>query len=152
MPEDPPVASDWANGDAPMAEFVELSPHRRGSTFVRTFQLNVPWTGEDFTGGVKVTFRREIPEDSGVTDDADAVDQATVLTGEITFAGEGTPAEGETPEDPCIGTITIPASRANLWPLGRLVWDAQGTISGAPDVVHDLAYGTIVIKGDVTRS
>jgi len=125
----------------------DLAPHRRGTTFERRFPISPPWTGDSFTGGVKFTLRRSIPEDSSVLNDDDAVDQATAEAGEITFEGEGTE------EDPCYVTITIPASRTNLWPLGRLVWDVQGTVTDDPDdLVYDLDYGTLPVRGDVTRS
>ena len=116
----------------------DLAPHTRGDTFEYTFTLGNGWVGADFTGGVRFTLRKYVP-DSGVVTDADAVDQASVATGEITFAG----AEG---------TIVIPASRTTTWPVRPLVWDIQGIINGSPNVVYTIDDGAIVIDGDVTRS
>jgi hypothetical protein len=121
-----------------------LAPQRRGDTFARTFTLSVGWTGAMFTGGMAFTLRRSVPA-SSVVSDADAVDQATAAGGEITFAGAGTS------EDPCVATITIPASRTNSWPARELYFDVEGTVSGSPDVVHTLDSGTIPILADVTR-
>lgn len=119
-----------------------LPPHIRGDTFEYSFTLGNDYTGASFTGGVKMTFRREIPG-AGVFDDDDAIDQASTATGEITFD-----AETDT-----IGTVVIPASRATLWPTVRLVYDVQGVITGSPDDdVRTIDIGTVMVVGDVTRS
>lgn len=110
----------------------------RGDTFSYSFTLGSGWTGSDFTGGVRFTLRERIP-DSSVTDDADAIDQATTTGGEITFSG-------------ATGTVTIPASRTTLWPTKVLLWDLSGTVSGATPLVYTIDSGTILIRGDVTRS
>jgi preprotein translocase subunit SecF len=115
-----------------------LEGHRRGDTFVYSFALGNGWIGSDFTGGVKFTLRDELVEASVTTDD-DAVDQASVATGEITFVG-------------ATGTITIAASRTTAWPTGRLHWDMQGVISGSPAIVYTIDSGTLPIEPDVTRS
>lgn len=115
-----------------------LDPHRRGDTFVRTFTLSSGWTGATFTGGVKWTLRQQHVE-SSVTTDADAIDQASVATGEIAFVG-------------AVGTITIPASRTTSWPTGSLYWDLQGVVSGATPIVYTIDDGRIPVRPDVTRS
>lgn len=115
-----------------------LDPHRRGDTFVYSFVLGGGWTGSDFSGGVKFTLRSSIP-DSSTTTDADAIDQASVATGEIVFTGSS-------------GVITIPATRTTVWPATSLHWDLQGIISGTPSIVYTIDDGAIRIKPDVTRS
>lgn len=117
---------------------IRLDPHCRGDTFSRNFTLSGDWLGTDFTGGVKFTLRTEIPASSVVTDE-DAIDQASVEGGEITF-------------DEGVGTVLIPASRTTAWPLGRLMWDLQGTVSGSPARVYTIASGVLVVVGDVTRA
>lgn len=116
----------------------KLDPHRRGDSFEYTFTLGNDWVGADFTGGVKWTLRAEVPPSTVVTDD-DAIDQASVAGGEITFVDE-------------VGTIAIPASRTNAWPAGRLFWDLEAKISGSPIKVYTLASGTLPILGDLTRA
>lgn len=117
----------------------ELTAHVRGDTFSYSFTLGNGWVGADFTGGVRFTLRTSIPA-SSVVADSDAVDQASVATGEISITGAA-------------GTIVIPAERTTAWPANRrLFWDLQGTISGADDIVHTIDRGQILIAGDVTRS
>lgn len=116
----------------------KLPDQKRGATFRYTFTLGNSWTGATFTGGVKFTLREQIPA-STVHDDADAVDQGSVATGEITFVG-------------AVGTIVFPASRTTSWPAKKLFWDLQGVISGAEPDVKKVDSGTILIDGDVTRS
>lgn len=115
-----------------------LAAHYRGDTFSYSFTLGNGWVGSDFTGGVKFTLRRTEASSSTVTD-SDAVDQASVATGEITFSG-------------ATGTIVIPASRTNAWPAKRLLWDLQGVVDLATDRVETIDSGDILIKADVTRS
>lgn len=116
----------------------KLEVQKRGDTFDREFTLGNGWVGADFDG-VKFTLRTEIPPSSTVTD-SDAVDQASVATGEITFVGN-------------VGTIVIPASRTTAWPGNKkLFWDLQGVIDASEDLVYTVDDGTIVIDGDVTRS
>lgn len=116
----------------------DLAAHYRGDTFVYSFTLGNGWVGADFTGGVTWTLRTGLPG-AGVTDDSDAVDQATVDGGEITFDG-------------ATGTIRIPDDRTTLWPTGRLVWDLQGVVTGPPKTVVTLDSGGIIIRQDATRT
>lgn len=115
-----------------------LDSHIRGDTFTYSFSLASPWTGATFSGGVKFTLRTSMPA-SSVTDDNDAVDQASTTDGEIVFSGAD-------------GTITIPASRTTSWPARKLLWDLQGVVSGSPDTVYTIDSGYILILGDITRS
>lgn len=111
----------------------------RGDTFDYVFQLDNGWEGSHFTGGLKFTLRTSIPP-SSETDDDNAVDQASVGTGEITFDGTDT-----------IGTILIPAERTTQWPPGRLVWDIQGRVDGLPRT-YTIDSGEIPVRADITRS
>jgi len=116
-----------------------LEPHRRGTEFRYHFTLGGGWTYTMFTGGLKFTLRKSLPP-SSVTDDADAVDQATLAGGEITFS------------DLTSGTVLIPGSRTTSWPSGmKLFWDLQGEVLTGARVL-DIDAGTVVINGDVTRS
>lgn len=115
-----------------------LPPQRRGDRFLYHFTLGNSWTGAMFTGGLKFTLRTAVPPSSTVTD-TDAVDQASVDGGEITFA------------DDTHGAITIPAARTTNWPARRLYWDLQGAVTIGSDV-ETLDSGSILIKGDITRS
>jgi hypothetical protein len=115
-----------------------LSPHTRGDTFEYSFTLDSPYSGSTFTGGVKFTLRQSVPDSSEETD-TEAVDQASVDTGEITFDGS-------------TGTILIPSTRTTSWPTGKLYYDLQGVISTSPVTVYTLASGQILIRPDITRS
>jgi hypothetical protein len=115
-----------------------LASHRRGDTFSYTITLGDGWVGADFTGGMKFTLRERVP-DSSVTTDDDAMDQATSGGGEITGSGATV-------------TIVIPASRTTSWKAKQLYWDLQGVVSGSPDEVYTIDYGTIPILPDITRS
>lgn len=115
-----------------------LDPHRRGDTFEYSFTLGNGWVGADFTGGVKFTLRSAQVASSVVTD-TDAIDQASVATGEIVFSG-------------ATATVTIPASRTTSWPAKQLYWDLQGVISGATPRVYTVDDGVIAIRPDITRS
>jgi hypothetical protein len=117
---------------------IALDAHVRGDTFIYATTLGNGWVAADFTGGLKFTLRTAFPASSVVTD-VDAVDQASVAGGEIVASGANL-------------TITIPASRTTEWARGRYLWDLQGVVSGTPNRVYTVAYGTIVILGDVTRS
>jgi hypothetical protein len=117
---------------------IDLVTHVRGDTFVRLTTLGNGWVAADFTGGLKFTLRERVPASSVVTD-ADVVDQASLAGGEITASGAEL-------------TITIPASRTNVWPTRKLYWDLQGVVSGAVPRVYTIASGTVEIVGDVTRS
>lgn len=122
-----------------MAKPTVLPSQMRGDKFEYVFTLGNSWTGATFTGGVKFTLRETLPPSSTVTD-LDAVDQASVATGEITFVDE-------------VGTIVIPGSRTTAWPAPKkLFWDLQGVVDGSPDVPHTIDRGTIVIDADITRS
>jgi hypothetical protein len=114
-----------------------LPPHIRGDTFSYSFTLGNSWLGSTFTGGVKFTLRSSEASTATVTD-ADAVHQATVVNGQITFVG-------------AVGTILIPASATTAWPKGRLFWDLQGSVSGVP-TIYTIDYGRILIIADVTRA
>jgi len=115
-----------------------LASQRRGDEFKYTFTLGNGWTSTMFTGGMKFTLRTSIPASSVVTD-TDAVDQASVATGEITFSSA------------TVGTVLIPGARTTAWPAKNLFWDLQGyvTVGARPLTADD---GTILIRGDVTRS
>jgi len=115
-----------------------LDPHYRGDTFDYDFTLGNGWVMADFTGGLVFTLRSSIPAD-GTTVDTDAVDQASVATGEITGSGTA-------------GNVLIPATRVTLWPKGRLHWDLQGKVSGSPARVYTIDSGVILIRHDITRT
>jgi hypothetical protein len=115
-----------------------LDDHRRGDTFVMSFTLGSSWVGSDFTGGVKFTLRSELV-DADVVTDTDAVEQASVATGEIVFVG-------------AVGTITIAAARTTAWPTGSLYWDLQGVITGPPVRVYTIDEGELPVRHDITRS
>lgn len=115
-----------------------LDSQKRGDEFSYSFTLGSGWIGSDFSGGIIFTLREEIPE-STVTTDADAVDQASVAGGEITFSST------------TVGTILIPGSRTTAWPKGRLYWDLQGVVT-VGERVFTIDSGTILIAGDVTRA
>jgi hypothetical protein len=117
---------------------IVLTPHRRGDPFVYSTELENGWVAVDFTGGMKFTLRRWSVGSEVVTDD-DAVDQASIATGEIVVSGTSV-------------TITIPSERTNTWPCKELLWDLQGVVSGATPRAHTIAAGTINILPDVTRS
>jgi hypothetical protein len=119
---------------------VTLPSHVRGDTFEYSTELEDGWTFAQFTGGIRFTLRQRYPASSVVTD-ADVVDQASTVAGEI-VAG----AEPETV------AITIPAERTTDWPAGKLVFDLQGVIAGATPRVYTIASGVITILPDVTRS
>jgi hypothetical protein len=85
---------------------------------------------------VKFTLRPEIPA-SGIGDDQDAIAQATVSGGEITFVDD-------------VGTIVIAPRRQRGWPTGLLYWDLTGVISSTE--IHTIDSGTIEIVGAVTKS
>lgn len=108
----------------------------RGDKF--EFSFTCSWTAAQLPGGLKFTLREGVPE-SSVTDDADAVDQATTASGEITWSGS-------------VVTVKIPASRTNTWPTGRLIWDVQGVDGDIPPGVYTIDSGTIVVQPDITRS
>jgi hypothetical protein len=114
-----------------------LLAHTRGDTFEYSNTLGNSWLVSDFTGGFKFTLRTRIPNTS-VVDDTDAVDQASVTTGEITSSGANF-------------TITIPKERTTAWPVRTLFWDLQGVVT-ATGYCKTIDSGTIVIAGDVTRS
>lgn len=117
---------------------VTLDPHFRGDTFEYSFTLQSPWTPAMFTGGLRFTLRTAVTASTVVSDD-DAVDKASVANGEITFVGQ-------------VGTVLIPASRTTTWPHGgKLLWDLQGIVTGAPNKVYTIEDGTVLIRGDVTR-
>jgi hypothetical protein len=118
----------------------QLPDHYRGDVFEYSFTLGGGWTGSDFTDSLKFTLRESVPA-STVTDDTDALAQASVSGGEITFDGSDT-----------IGTITLPSSDTNTWPASKLYWDLQGVVSGSPDTAYTLDEGTILILSDITRS
>lgn len=118
-----------------------LAAHYRGDTFgtedmPRQFTLGNGWVGSDFED-VWMTFRTTIPGSSTVTDD-DAVDQASVLGGEITFVG-------------ALGSVVIPAARTTAWPAPKtLYYDVQAEKLNGEIVTID--SGTIPILADITRS
>lgn len=115
-----------------------LKPQRRGDRFLYYFTLGNSWTAAMFTGGIKFTLRTSVPSSSTVTD-VDAVDQAAVATGEITFS------------DDTHGSVLIPGARTTAWPARRLKWDLQGVVTvGAR--VETIDSGDIQIEGDITRS
>lgn len=116
----------------------KLAPHRRGDTFQRTFTLGNDWLGSDFTGGVKFTLRASKPA-SSVVADTDAIDQASVSGGEISFAG-------------AVGSITIPAARTTAWPTGELYFDIQGVVALPVPLVYTIDFGTLLVTHDITRS
>jgi hypothetical protein len=129
----------------------DLAPHRRGDTFgtasaPRTFTLAVGLTGSTFTAGVRWTLRSKVSGDDGFVDQASSVEGEG---GEITFSGEGTD------EDPCVGSIKIPASRTEGWPARDLYWDLEGRIAGvgegAEDEVVTLDSGELPVLPDITR-
>lgn len=117
---------------------VALDPQLRGDEFKYTFTLGNGWTSTMFTGGVKFTLRTSIPASTVVTD-TDAVDQASVAGGEITFSST------------TVGTVLIPGSRTTAWPAKRLYWDLQGYVTiGARPLTAD--RGSVLIIGDLTRA
>lgn len=115
-----------------------LDRQMRGDEFRYSFVLGNSWTASMFSGGVKWTLREEIPASSVVTD-TDAVHQASVAGGEITFS------------DTTHGTILIPGAITTSWPKGRLYWDLQGVVTVGARVLT-IDSGDILIAGDVTRS
>lgn len=131
-----------------------LASHRRGDTFgtaqvPRRFTLTTPLTGATFTGGVRWTLRSKIPGSSSGGDGfvAQASSEEGEGDGAITFTGEGTEL------DPCIGSMTFPASSTAEWPARDLFWDLEGIITGTPpaeDEVITLDSGEIPILPDVT--
>lgn len=114
----------------------QLAPLFRGDTFLYSFTLAGDWVAADFTGGLKMTFRTEIPDGA---DDSDALYQASVSGGQIVTSGAS-------------GTITIPASVTSGWPARRLLWDLQGVIDSGEDIVHTIDAGTLLVIADITRS
>jgi hypothetical protein len=117
----------------------KLDPHTRGDTFVYSFTLGNGWTASMFTGGIKWTLREQFPA-SSVTDDADAIAQASVAGGEIVFS------------DTTHGTITIADSLTDSWLTKTLSWDLQGVVTGPPRRTYTIDRGTILILGDASRS
>lgn len=121
---------------------VILDPCRRGTRFRYSSTLEDGWTSSMFTGGILFTLRTRIPASSVVDDtDAGVVAQVSLADGGIVFSSA------------TAFTVTIPASVTTNWPTKRLVWDMQGIITASPeDDVEDIAAGSVVILGDVTRT
>jgi hypothetical protein len=117
---------------------VVLLTQMRGDEFSYSAALTGGWQSSMFTS-LKFTLREDVPK-SSVVDDTDAVDQASVATGEIVFS------------DATNFTVTIPGSRTTAWSTKRLHWDLQGVIVGLPSRVFTLAFGELPVRGDVTRS
>lgn len=117
---------------------IKLEPQIRGDRFRRITALGNGWTADQFTGGLRFTVRRRVPPAS-VVSDGDAL-------GHVTTAGGGIVASGTSV------TITIPASVTKHWPCEELLWDLQGTITGAEPDVRTIAMGTLQVIGDITRS
>jgi hypothetical protein len=113
----------------------------RGDTFIKSFTLGNSWTGAMFTGGVKFTMRRR-PASEAVTSDTDALVTVSTTGGEIEFDVG----------DDALGTITIPASTTNSWPVGSYYWDLQGVVTGSPNRVYTVDAGEIRVLSDVTRA
>ncbi len=121
---------------------IKLDPMRRGTEFRYSSTLTEGWQASMFTGGIVLTLRKEIPASKFRNDfDAGVVDQVSVTSGGIVFSSE---TEFE---------VIIPGSRTTKWPTQVLVWDMQGIITASPDNrILDIAAGTVLVKGDVTRS
>lgn len=115
-----------------------LAPQRRGDEFRYAFVLGNGWTASMFSGGLKWTLRRSVPESAEVTDTG-AVYQASVAGGQITFS------------DTTHGTILIPGATTTIWPARRLYWDLQGVVTVGARVLT-IDSGDILIAGDITRS
>lgn len=118
---------------------VQLKPIRRGDTFRRTFTLGNDWVNTMFAD-IKFTLRSKYPSTGTSTDD-DAVAQATMSGGGITFAVGGVD-----------GTILVHASQTTLWEPGLYVWDVQGHVAGAEPQVYTIDDGNLRVLPDVTRS
>lgn len=121
---------------------VRLAPQRRGAEFRYSSTLKTPWVASMFTGGILFTVRKRIPASTVLDDtDSDVVAQVSVAGGGIVFSSE-TAFE-----------VLIPGSVTKAWPATTLYWDMQGVITATPDNrVLDIAAGTVVVLGDVTRS
>ena len=121
---------------------VKLDPQRRGTEFKYISTLKDGWTAPMFTGGILFTIRRvipgsEVPDDS----DPDVLAQVSVAGGGIVFTNDTD------------FTVTIPGAVTKAWPAKQVFWDMQGSITAVPDNrVLDIAAGTVVVVGDITRS
>jgi hypothetical protein len=115
--------------------------HRRGNSFAYKFRLAEGWEGAHFTGGTFFTIRRNVPASSVVSDD-DAVAVASTVDGRLTYEEIGGVEWG---------VIRIPASEANAWPLGNLLFDVETRIVEG-QIVDTPVSGNLSVSGDITRS
>lgn len=116
---------------------ITLDPQMRGDPFGYSSVLSGDWVESMFPGGFLWTLRARKPPSTTVTD-TDAIDQASSDDGEIVFA------------DDTHFTIALPSPRTTTWPSKTCFWDLQGKISD--DAKHTLAWGTIIVMADMTRS